>query len=106
MSEDHPVRVVDAFIDELDLAALGFAGVVPEATGRPSDRRNARMKREQPSQPLRSRRLPTPGTRSHTASTQLSLSWVRSGVEAVWCSANGEMAAAGLYPVVRLGLTR
>src|ERR1700732_2167797 len=36
VSEDHPVRVVDAFIDELDLAALDFAGVVPEATGRPS----------------------------------------------------------------------
>lgn len=29
-------RVVDAFIEELDLAVLGFAGVVPEATGRPS----------------------------------------------------------------------
>jgi transposase len=36
VSEDNPVRVVDAFIDELDLAALGFASVVPEATGRPS----------------------------------------------------------------------
>src|SRR5262250_753037 len=34
--EDNPVRIVDAFIDELDLAVLGFAGVVPEATGRPS----------------------------------------------------------------------
>lgn len=34
--EDSAVRVVDVFIDELDLAALGFAGVVPEATGRPS----------------------------------------------------------------------
>ena len=36
VGEDTPVRVVEAFIDELDLAALGFAGVVPEATGRPS----------------------------------------------------------------------
>jgi hypothetical protein len=36
VTEDNAVRVVDAFIDELDLAALGFAGVVPEATGRPS----------------------------------------------------------------------
>ena len=35
MTEDNPVRVVDAFIDELDLAVLGFAGVVPEPTGRP-----------------------------------------------------------------------
>ena len=33
---DNPVRVVDVFVDELDLAALGFAGVVPEATGRPA----------------------------------------------------------------------
>ena len=36
VGENNPVRVVDAFIDELDLAVLGFAGVVPEATGRPS----------------------------------------------------------------------
>jgi len=36
VGEDNPVRVVEAFIDELDLAVLGFAGVVPEATGRPS----------------------------------------------------------------------
>jgi transposase len=36
VGDDNPVRVVDAFIEELDLALLGFAGVVPEATGRPS----------------------------------------------------------------------
>jgi transposase len=36
VTEDNSVRVVDAFIDELDLAALGFAGVVPETTGRPA----------------------------------------------------------------------
>jgi transposase len=36
VGEDNPVRVVDAFIDALDLAALGFDGVVPEETGRPS----------------------------------------------------------------------
>src|SRR5215469_5774408 len=36
VGEDNPVRIVDAFIDELDLAVLGFAGVVPEMTGRPS----------------------------------------------------------------------
>ena len=36
VGEDNPVRVVDAFIEELNLAVLGFAGVVPEATGRPS----------------------------------------------------------------------
>ena len=36
VSEDNPVRVIDVFIEELDLAALGFEGVVPEATGRPA----------------------------------------------------------------------
>ena len=36
VGEDNPVRIVDAFIDELDLAVLGFARVIPEATGRPS----------------------------------------------------------------------
>jgi len=36
IGEDNPVRVVEAFIDELDLRALGFAGIVPEVTGRPA----------------------------------------------------------------------
>ena len=36
VGEENPVRIVDVFIDELDLAVLGFAGVIPEATGRPS----------------------------------------------------------------------
>jgi transposase len=36
VAEDNPVRVIDVFVDELDLHALGFAGVVPEATGRPA----------------------------------------------------------------------
>ena len=36
VAEDNPVRVVEAFVDELDLSVLGFAGVVPEATGRPA----------------------------------------------------------------------
>jgi transposase len=34
--EDNPVRVIDAFVDALDLGGLGFSGVDPEATGRPS----------------------------------------------------------------------
>jgi transposase len=34
--EDNPVRVIDVFVDELDLGELGFSGVDPEATGRPS----------------------------------------------------------------------
>lgn len=33
---DNPVRLVDAFIDELDLLALGFTGARPAATGRPA----------------------------------------------------------------------
>ena len=32
---DNPVRVVDTFVDALDLTELGFDGVAPEATGRP-----------------------------------------------------------------------
>jgi transposase len=36
VAEDNPVRVIDVFIDELDLGALGFDGVIPEATGRPA----------------------------------------------------------------------
>src|SRR3977135_1913 len=36
IDEDNPVRVIDVFGDELDLAELGFSGVEPEATGRPS----------------------------------------------------------------------
>ena len=36
VDEDNPVRVIDAFVDSLDLGALGFAGVDPKATGRPA----------------------------------------------------------------------
>lgn len=34
--EDNPARVVDAFVDELDLAELGFDSAAPAATGRPA----------------------------------------------------------------------
>jgi transposase len=34
--EDNPVRVIDAFVNALDLGALGFEGVKPAATGRPA----------------------------------------------------------------------
>src|SRR5688572_18862888 len=34
--DDNPIRVIDVFVDELDLGDLGFSGVAPEATGRPS----------------------------------------------------------------------
>lgn len=33
---ENPVRVVGAFVDALDLAELGFEGVAPASTGRPS----------------------------------------------------------------------
>jgi len=36
IDEENSVRVVDAFVDALDLAELGFARVEPAATGRPS----------------------------------------------------------------------
>src|SRR5271165_258971 len=35
-AEDNPVRVIEAFVEELDLRGLGFEGVVPETTGRPA----------------------------------------------------------------------
>jgi transposase len=34
--EDNPVRAIDVFVEELDLAELSFGGIEPEATGRPS----------------------------------------------------------------------
>src|SRR6476619_5601698 len=36
IGEDNPVRVVDAFVAELDLGELGFEGVRPADTGRPA----------------------------------------------------------------------
>ena len=36
VGEDNPVRVVDVYVDGLDLGGLGFGGVEPLATGRPS----------------------------------------------------------------------
>jgi transposase len=36
VSEENPVRVIEVFIDELDLTALGFSGVTPAPTGRPA----------------------------------------------------------------------
>jgi transposase len=36
VADDNAVRVIDAFVDTLNLEALGFAGTVPADTGRPS----------------------------------------------------------------------
>src|SRR6187200_1271153 len=44
IDESNPVRVIDAFVDALDLGKLGFEGVVPEVTGRPSYHPSALLK--------------------------------------------------------------
>ena len=36
VGEDNAVRVIDVFVEELDLGGLGFSGINPKATGRPS----------------------------------------------------------------------
>src|SRR5271157_2101436 len=36
IDESNPVRVIEAFVEKLNLSGLGFEGVAPEATGRPS----------------------------------------------------------------------
>ncbi len=36
IGEDNPVRVIDVFVDELDLGGLGFDRAAPRATGRPA----------------------------------------------------------------------
>ena len=35
ISADNPVRFIDAWVDSLDLAALGFGQTLPAETGRP-----------------------------------------------------------------------
>src|SRR5258706_6609294 len=44
VAEANPVRVVDVFVDELDLGKLGFRGVEPLATGRPAYHPSAMLK--------------------------------------------------------------
>ena len=36
IAQDNPVRVVDVFVEELNLRALGFDGINPAVTGRPA----------------------------------------------------------------------
>ena len=36
IDDENPVRVIDAFVEALDLAGLGFEGTEPSATGRPA----------------------------------------------------------------------
>lgn len=35
VAEDNPVRLIDAFVDEMNLEPLGFERSLPSATGRP-----------------------------------------------------------------------
>src|ERR671921_631869 len=44
VDEENPVRVIEVFIEELDLAALGFSGMTPAATGRPAYHPSALLK--------------------------------------------------------------
>jgi transposase len=44
VDESNPVRVVDGFVDALDLKNLGFEGILPEVTGRPSYHPSALLK--------------------------------------------------------------
>jgi transposase len=44
IDENNPVRVIDAFVDALDLAELGFEGVKPAETGRPAYHPSALLK--------------------------------------------------------------
>ena len=38
VAEDNPVRVIEVFVEGLDLGGLGFGRVAPKATGRPVGR--------------------------------------------------------------------
>src|SRR6476660_2561116 len=44
VGKNNPVRVIDAFVDALDLAELGFEGVEPADTGRPAYHPSALLK--------------------------------------------------------------
>jgi transposase len=44
LDENNPVRVIDAFVDTLDLSELGFEGVEPAETGRPAYHPSAPLK--------------------------------------------------------------
>jgi transposase len=44
VADDNPVRAVDAFVDGLDLAQIGFTATEPLATGRPGYRSSTMLK--------------------------------------------------------------
>jgi transposase len=54
INQDNPVRVIDVFVDELDLGELGFGRVDPEVTGPLHETRQAGLlyqRRTSPDQP-------------------------------------------------------
>jgi hypothetical protein len=59
ISDTNPVRIVDVFVDELDLGALGFEGMEPAITGRPAQDLHLRLPEPHSVQPA-------PGKRSIT----------------------------------------
>jgi transposase len=63
---DNPVRFIDAFVDGLDLAAVGFTRVAGKATGRPGYAPGDLLK-------LYILRLPQPGPIEPTAGARVSL---------------------------------
>lgn len=56
--EDNPVRIIDAFVEELELASLGFEGATPASTGRPSYHPTVLLKRRHSLDSIVSRKLP------------------------------------------------
>ena len=64
VAEDNSVRVIEAFVEALDLGGLGFSRVDPKATGRPSYHPSVLL----PSRSSPSRRLMT-GSSESSAST-------------------------------------
>ena len=44
VDDDNPVRVIDAFVDALDLGELEFGRAEPETTGRPGYHPSALLK--------------------------------------------------------------
>jgi transposase len=44
VAEDNPARIIEAFVEELDVESLGFDGTMPSTTGRPSYRPGVLLK--------------------------------------------------------------
>src|SRR5258708_13551299 len=65
VSMDDPVRVIDAFVDTLDLAALGFSKVEAEGMGRPPYAPGALLKLYIYGYPPRLRASRRPDVRTH-----------------------------------------